>query len=254
MRLMVRHLSKMELAMKIKDSVALVTGANRGIGRAFVDALLESGARRVYAAGRDLNALDAVVRLDPQRVQAVKLDVTNPEDARKAAAVADDVTLLINNAATLAAGGAADVPIDAVRKDMETNFFGILNVTTAFIPVLTRRQGSIVNILTLLSLASIPGVAAYNASKAAGWSLTQSFRADLGKLGIAVHGVFPGLVDTDMARPFQMPKVPAIEVARATLAGVDVGEEDIYPDPMSQRVYSDWREDHKAVERQFAAL
>jgi NAD(P)-dependent dehydrogenase (short-subunit alcohol dehydrogenase family) len=243
----------MESAMQIKDSVALVTGANRGIGRAFVEALLEQGASRVYAAARDLASLDAVVRLDPKRIHPLKLDVTSAEDARAAAAHAKDLTLLINNAGVLAPGGLTDIPVDAVRGSMETNFFGLLNVITAFVPALEQRQGSIVNILTLLSMVSNPGVAAYNASKAAGWSLTQSFRADLAKRGIRVHGVFPGLVDTEMARSWDMPKAPAIDVARATLAGVDADAEDIYPDPMAQQVYAAWREDHKAVERQFAA-
>src|SRR5262249_2994527 len=151
------------------------------------------------------------------------------------AAQAKDLTLLINNAAVLATGRLTDISVDAVRDNMETNFFGLLNVTTAFVPVLERNEGSIANILTLLSLASMPGVAAYNASKAAGWSLTQSFRADLATRGIRVHGVFPGAVDTDMARPFEVPKASAIDVARATLAGVDANEEDIYPDPMSQQ-------------------
>ena len=240
--------------MQIKDSVGFVTGANRGIGRAFVEALLERGARRVYAAARDLSALDAIVALDPTRVRAVKLDVTSVADARAAAALGPDVTLLINNAAVLATGGLADLPVDAVRDNMETNFYGLLNVTTAFIPVLERRGGAVVNILTLLSMVSLPGLAAYNASKAAGWSLTQSFRADLAKRGIAVHGVFPGAVDTDMARSLTIPKTSAIDVARATLAGVDAGDEDIYPDPMSKDVYAAWRKDHKAVERQFAAM
>ena len=239
--------------MQIRNSVALVTGANRGIGRAFVEALLERGASRVYAAARDVASLDAVVRLDPTRIRVLKLDVTSTEDARAAAAQAKDVTLLINNAAVLATGGLTDVAVDVVRGNMETNFFGLLNVITALVPVLEGNEGSIVNILTLLSLVSIPGVAAYNASKAAGWSLTQSFRADLAKRGIRVHGVFPGLVDTDMARTFAMPKSPAIDVAHATLAGVEANEEDIFPDPMSQQVYAAWREDHKAVEHQFAA-
>ena len=240
--------------MHIKDSVALVTGANRGIGRALVEALLERGASRIYAAARDLGSLDAVVGLEPKRIRALKLDVTSAEDARAAAAQAKDLTLLINNAAVLATGRLTDIPVDAVRDNMETNFFGLLNVTTAFVPVLERNKGSIVNILTLLSLASMPGVAAYNASKAAGWSLTQSFRADLAKRGIRMHGVFPGAVDTDMARPFEVPKASAIDVARATIAGIDANEEDIYPDRMSQQVYAAWREDHKAVERQFAAM
>src|SRR4029079_2061204 len=137
----------MESAMQIKDSVALVTGANRGIGRAFVEALLERGARRIYAAARDLASLDAVVRLDPKRIRALKLDVTLADDARAAAAQAKDVTLLINNAGALSLGRLAEVPVDAIRGDMETNFFGLLNVITPFVPVLERNHGSIVNIL-----------------------------------------------------------------------------------------------------------
>jgi NAD(P)-dependent dehydrogenase (short-subunit alcohol dehydrogenase family) len=206
-----------------------------------------NGARAASTRGRGIS-------LDPKRIRALKLDVTSAEDARATAAQAKDLTLLINNAGVLAMGSLTDIPVDAVRDNMETNFFGLLNVITAFVPVLERSEGSIVNILTLLSLASMPGVAAYNASKAAGWSLTQSFRADLAKRGIRVHGVFPGAVDTEMARSFEIPKPPAIDVARATLAGVDANEEDIYPDPMSQQVYAAWRADHKAVERQFGAM
>ena len=240
--------------MQIKDSVAFVTGANRGIGRAFVETLLERGAKRVYAAARDLSTLDALVRIDSTRVRAVKLDVTSVADAEAAATLAKDVTLLINNAAVLATGSLADLPVATVRDNMETNFYGLLNVTTAFIPALERHRGAVVNILTLLSMVSLPSVAAYNASKAAGWSLTQSFRADLAKRGIVVHGVFPGAVDTEMARSLTIPKTSPIDVARETLAGVDAGDEDIYPDPMSKEVYSAWRKDHKAVERQFAAM
>jgi short-subunit dehydrogenase len=165
-----------------------------------------------------------------------------------------DVTLLINNAGTLSFGGLADVPLTAVRDDMETNFFGTLNVINAFVPVLAQHHGAIVNMLTLVALASMPGLAAYNASKAAALSLTQSFRADLGKRGIAVHGVFPGAVDTDMIRAIEMPKTPAIDVARATLDGIEAGDDDIFPDPMARQVYAAWRADHKAVERQFATM
>jgi len=239
--------------MQIERSVAFVTGANRGIGRAFIDALLERGATRIYAAARDPATLEMLTRLD-RRVRAVVLDVRNAADATVAASPARDVTLLINNAGTLSVGSPVVVPITAVRDDMETNFFGTLNVINAFVPVLERNRGSIVNMLTLVALASMPALAAYNASKAAALSLTQSFRADLGKRGITVHGVFPGAVDTDMIRAFEMPKTPAIDVARATLDGVESGEEDIFPDPMARQVYSAWRQDHKAVERQFAAM
>jgi NAD(P)-dependent dehydrogenase (short-subunit alcohol dehydrogenase family) len=239
--------------MQIEKSVALITGANRGIGRAFVEALLERGVGKVYATARNLSSLDAVARLDP-RVRVLKLDVTSAADARAAAAQASDVTLLINNAGVLSLGRLEDVQVEALRSDLETNFFGTLNVINAFIPTLEQHRGSIVNMLTLVALASMPALAAYNASKAAGLSLTQSFRADLGKRGITVHGVFPGAVDTDMIRAFEMPKTPPIDVARATLAGIEAGEEDIFPDPMSRHLYSAWRQDHKAVERQFAAM
>ena len=187
-------------------------------------------------------------------MRTLNLDVKSSTDVRAAAEQAKDVTLLINNAGVLAIGGLADVPADALRDNMETNFYGMLHVIRAFLPTLEQHRGAIVNMLTLVALASMPGLSAYNASKAAGLSLTQSFRADLAKRGIAVHGVFPGAVDTDMIRAFQMPKTAPIDVARAVLAGVEAGEEDIFPDPMSQQLYAAWRQDHKAVERQFAAM
>ena len=240
--------------MHIKNSVALVTGANRGIGRAYVEALLQHGASRVYAAARTLSALDSIVALDARRVQPIKLDVTSEADARAAAAEAGDVNLLINNAAILGVGSSADVPLDALRSNMETNFFGTLNVTRAFIPALERNHGALVNMLTLVALVSMPALSAYNASKAAALSLTQSLRADLGKRGISVHGVFPGAVDTDMIRAFEMPKTAPIDVATAVLTAVAAGEEDIFPDAMAQQVYAAWRQDPKAVERQFASM
>lgn len=137
---------------------------------------------------------------------------------------------------------------------METNYFGTLRMVNEFAPLLIANgRGAIVNVLTIVALASMPGLAGYNASKAAAWSLTQSYRADLAQSGVAVHGVYPGPVDTDMARMFDVPKTPPRDVAQRILDGVERGVEDIFPDPMSEQVYSAWRQDHKAVERQFAA-
>ena len=240
--------------MQMENAVALVTGANRGIGRAYVEALLESGARRIYAAARTPSTLDGIVALDRQRIRAIRLDVTSANEAKAAAEQAADVNLLINNAAILDFGSSTDVSLDALRANMETNFFGPLTVTRAFVPVLERHHGSVVNMLTLVALVSMPALSAYNASKAAALSLTQSLRADLAKRGIAVHGVFPGAVDTDMIRGFEMPKTPPLDVARAVLAGVEAGDEDIFPDAMAQQVYAAWRQDPKAVERQFASM
>jgi NAD(P)-dependent dehydrogenase (short-subunit alcohol dehydrogenase family) len=219
--------------MHIENSVAFVTGANRGIGRAFVDALLERGAKRIYAAARDTHSLSQLTQIDA-RISPIELDIRNADAVTAAASRAPDVSLLINNAGTLSLGTPAVVSMRAVRDDMETNYFGTLNVIHAFAPVLEQNHGSIVNMLTLVALASMPALSAYNASKAAALSLTQSIRADFGKRGIAVHGVFPGAVDTDMIRAFEMVKTPAIDVARATLDGVEMGEEDIFPDPMAR--------------------
>lgn len=236
--------------MKIQDSIALVTGANRGIGRAFVDQLLAHGARRVYAAARKADDLKAIVALDPKRVFALALDVTDPAQVAAAAQRAADVNLLINNAGVLGVGGAAELPIEVARRNMEVNYFGTLAVSRAFAPVLKANGGgALVNVLSVASFASMPGIAGYNASKAAAWSLTQSLRADLGRQGTMVHGVFPGPVDTDMGKGFPIEKAAPAEVANAALHGIESGTEDIFPDMMSRQVYAAWFADHKAVER-----
>jgi len=240
--------------LKISGIVAVVTGANRGIGRAFVEELLAQGASRVYAAARKLSDLESVVALDPSRVKPIELDVTNPSQVLEAASKASDAHLLINNAGALSFGSLLDAPFDGVRRDMEVNYFGTLAVSRAFAPVLERNRGGLVNVLSVVSLASMPGIGGYNASKAAGWSLTQSLRGDLSKRGVAVFSVYPGPIDTDMAKEFPMAKTPPRDVAREVLEGVEAGAEDIFPDPMSKQVYAAWAADHKAVERQFAAM
>ena len=239
--------------MKIENSVALVTGANRGIGRAFVEALLARGARHVYAASRTAETSPGS-HLD-KRVETLRLDITDRLSVQAAADRAAGVTLLINNAGVLASGAILTSSVDDLRRDVETNYFGTLNMTRAFAPVLARNgNGAIVNVLTIVSLASMPGIAGYCASKAAAYSLTQAIRAELASQGTRVFGVFPGPVDTDMLRAFDMPKTPPLAVAHAALAGVEADEEDVLPDPRSREIYSAWLDDPKAVERQFGAM
>lgn len=241
--------------MDITRTVAVVTGANRGIGRAIVESLLASGVTRLYATARRLADLEPVVALAPTRVQPLRLDVTNPAEVAAAAEAARDANALINNAGVLEFGSLLDVSTDTLHRAMETNYYGVLRVSRAFAPVIEAAGGGlVVNILTLAALASIPGVGAYNASKAAAWSLTLSLRADLARRNIRVIGVFPGAVDTDMARDFQIPKTSPADVARAVVEGMVSGAEDIFPDPMARAVYAAWRTDHKVVERQFAAM
>ncbi len=240
--------------MNLQGTTALVTGANRGIGRALVAALLERGARRVYAAARKTDALKAVVDLDPSRVVALSLDVSDRAAIGALPQRVPDLKLLINNAGVLDFGSALDVPLEAVERNLAVNFYGPLLTTRALAPVIeTNGGGAVVNLLTIVARASMPALAGYPASNAASWALTQSLRASLAGKGISVHAVFPGPVDTEMAAAIPLQKTSAADVAKAILDGVEAGRDDIFPDPMSASVYEAWKKDHKAVERQFAA-
>jgi NAD(P)-dependent dehydrogenase (short-subunit alcohol dehydrogenase family) len=233
--------------MKLEESVALVTGTNRGLGRALVEELLARGARRVYATSRD-----GASHSDP-RVTAVRLDITDPAQVRAAATIARDVELLVNNAGALNAGSILQCEPAQLQRDLDVNVHGMLAVTRALLPALAAApQAAIVNILSFVSLASLPPVGGYAASKAAAWSVTQALRAELRGRGIRVHGAFPGLIDTDMVRAFELPKTPANLVARAILDGVAADQEDIAPDPMSLEALATFARDPRALERRHA--
>jgi NAD(P)-dependent dehydrogenase (short-subunit alcohol dehydrogenase family) len=240
--------------MKIENSVVLVTGASRGIGRSLVSALVEAGAKRVYAAARKPEMLKDLVSAHPDRVVAVQLDVTNASDIAALAQKTADVSLLINNAGSLTSYGIMDTPRETLEGELATNFYGMINVTKAMLPALEQTGGAVANVLTVVSLASMAGLGGYSASKAAAFSATQSLRADLKKKGISVHAVFPGPVDTDMAKDITLPKTSPADVARAILEGIARGDEDILPDPMARQVWEGWTKDPKAVERQFGAM
>jgi NAD(P)-dependent dehydrogenase (short-subunit alcohol dehydrogenase family) len=240
--------------MMTQGSVVMITGASRGIGRALVTAFLEAGARRVYAAARELRALDSLVAEHGARVVPVQLDVTNAAQVEAAARQAADVSILVNNAGRLSSFGLLSTARSDLQQELETNFYAPLAVTRALLPSLEQSGGAVVNLLSVVSLASMAGLGGYSASKAAAFSLTQALRAELRARGVSVHGVFPGPVDTDMAKDITLPKTSPADVARAIVAGVQRGDEDILPDPMSQQVYAAWATDPKAVERQFGAM
>lgn len=240
--------------MEVKNSIALVTGANRGVGREYVTQLLEQGAARVYAAARNTDQLAAIVGADPKRIVPIELDVTKPDQIARAAELAPDVTLLINNAGALHFGGALEAEQSALDHDMAVNHHGLRDMTRAFAPVIEANGGgAVVNMLSLLSFLSAPGFSGYNASKAAAWSMAMSLRAYLRPMGIAVINAFPAGIDTDMLAGVDAPKDSVEAVARDVLAGVAAGEEDVYPASAAD-VFAAWREDHKAVEANFAEM
>jgi NAD(P)-dependent dehydrogenase (short-subunit alcohol dehydrogenase family) len=241
--------------MKIQTATALVTGANRGIGLALVKALLNTGAPKIYATARDRSGLDGVTALDPARVVPLQVDITDSNLVNTLPQQAPDITLLINNAGILSFGSILETPLETIHQQFDTNFYGTLNMIRAFVPVVEKNGGgAIVNLLTLVALASMPGLSAYNASKAAAWSMTQSLRANVAGKNIGVYGVFPGAVDTDMLAGVEMAKTSPADIAAAVLTGIESGQEDIFPDPMSTQLYAAWKQDHKAVEKQFATM
>jgi NAD(P)-dependent dehydrogenase (short-subunit alcohol dehydrogenase family) len=233
--------------MTIAGKAVLVTGANRGIGRALAEEALSRGATRVYAGTRQPLA-------HPDgRVTPLTLDVTNPAQIEAAAGQVKALDVLINNAGIWLYDDLRDRA--ALERHLAVNFYGTYAVTQAFLPLLTRSKGTIVNNVSLMALAALPLTPAYSISKAAAFSLTQSLRALLAGQGMRVHAVLTGPVDTDMTRGFDIPKASAESVARAIFDGVENGEEDIFPDPLSASLADGWRDGvAKAFERQNAAL
>jgi NAD(P)-dependent dehydrogenase (short-subunit alcohol dehydrogenase family) len=233
--------------MAIAGTTILVTGANRGIGQALVSEALERGATRVYAGTRQpLAHFDA-------RVTPLNLDVTNAAQIQAATDQVSSLDILINNAGIFVLDDLSDPAV--LERHLAVNFFGTYAVIQAFLPMLTRSRGAIVNNVSLAALAAIPVAPAYSTSKAAAFNLTQSLRARLAGQGVQVHAALTGPVDTDMVRDLPIPKASPQSVARGILDGVENGEEDIFPDPLSATLAASWYGGAaKALESQNAAL
>jgi len=233
--------------MNIAQKSVLITGANRGIGRALVTEALRRGAKRVYAGTR--GALDVV----DERVMPLLLDVTDAEQIEQAVRQVGNLDVLINNSGIAPYDDLSDPAL--IEKALSVNFFGMYKVSRAFLPKLKRSKGAIVNNLSLLALAPLPITPSYAISKAAALSMTQSLRALVASEGVKVHGVFLGPVDTDMNRGFDIPKASPESAAQGIFDGVENGEEDIFPDPMSRSIADGWRNGvAKGFERQYAGF
>ena len=233
--------------MTVAAKTVLVTGANRGIGQALVEEALSRGVKRVYAGTRQPLAHP------DRRVTPLTMDVTDTAQIQAAADQVGSLDILINNAGVALYDDLSDRAV--LERSLAVNFFGTYGVTQALLPSLSRSRGAIVNILSVYAFAPLPLIPAYSISKAAAFSLTQSLRALVAGQGVRVHAVLTGPVDTDMTRGFDIPKASPRSVARAIFDGVDNGEEDIFPDPMSASMADDWRSGAaKALERQNAAF
>lgn len=240
--------------MHIDQSVAFVSGANRGLGLSLVNALLSSGARKVYAGARAVETLAPLVKAHPDRVVAVEIDITKPGQVARAVAVAKDTTLLINNAGVLDYVTPMQVDRGSLDRNFETNFHGTLSMTRSFAPAIQANGGgSIVTVLSFLSLVSAPIFTSYNASKAASWSMMMSLRPSLAAMGVSLVNVFPTTIETAMVADLNKPKDTPDNVAAAILDGIRDGAEDIYP-MAATAMFAAWRADQKAIERRFAAI
>jgi NAD(P)-dependent dehydrogenase (short-subunit alcohol dehydrogenase family) len=233
--------------MTTEDKTVLVTGANRGIGQALVEEALARDARRVYAGTRQ------PLTHPDERVTPLLLDVTNAAQIQAAVEAVESLDILINNAGVALYDDLSDRA--TIEQHLAVNLFGTYAVTQAFLPLLTQSRGAIVNGLSLAAFASLPIIPAYSISKAASFSLSQSLRALHAGQGVSVHSVLTGPTDTEMSRGLDIPKASPESVARAIFDGVANGEEDIFPDPMSQSMAESWRGGAaKAMERQNASL
>jgi len=236
--------------MKVAGSIALVTGANRGLGLAFAKALVEKGAAKVYAATRRPEAVNL------KGVVTLKLDVTSDEDAVAAARAAGDVSLLVNNAGIARPGGfLADGAVEAAREQFEVNFIGPLRMARAFAPVLANNGGgAIINVLSVASWMNGPMLATYGASKSAAWALTNGLRIELAQQGTQVVGLHAGFIDTDLVRNVEAPKSSPEDIVRTTLDALERGDGQVLADEITRQVHRGLSADLPVYLKSSAAL
>ncbi|MBD3887428.1 SDR family oxidoreductase [Phormidium tenue FACHB-886] len=242
--------------MQIQGAIALVTGANGGIGQYYIQGLQAAGATRIYAGARNPDSLKDIAVTDPDRIIPIPLDITDEASVKAAVEAYSDVNLLINNAGVgFNQRLVPDINFDKVRSEIEVNYLGTLRMCLAFAPVLKANGGgAIVNMLTILAKVNFPLNASYCASKAAALLATQGIRAELASQKTLVVGVMPGTVDTGMSKDFPPPKVAPEEVVRVALQAVVDEVEEVYPGEQAQEMQAQLLKDPKAVEKWMASI
>ena len=236
--------------MSYSNQTVLVSGANRGIGAATVRELLKTDVKKIYAGARKVTSLPD---FGDARVVPLQLDITDQASVDAAAKTAADTDILLNNAGTAVFANFIESPIELINGDMDVNYYGTLRIIRAFTPVFTaRKSGTIANVISVVGLTSAPGLAGYSASKAALQSLTQTLRATLKGSGIQVLGIYPGPIDTDLAKDIPMDKATPEHAARHIVAGIATGETYIFPDPVALQIGHLWATDGKTLDTALA--
>ncbi len=244
-----------KVSVNPEGKVVLISGANRGIGKALAIEFLEKGAKRVYAGARNIASLDPLKAQYGDRLVPVTIDVTDQSTIDQAALATEDVDILVNNAGILFPGGFLDPQaIEQLKSHLDVNVIGLINLTHAFLGRLKNKpSAAIINISSMAGLANMPSIGTYSASKAIVHSITQGIRGELASENILVAGVYPGPIDTDMAKGFEMDKDSPEAVAKNVIAGISSGVEDIFPDTMSEQAGGQYQASPKALEEAFGA-
>ncbi len=238
--------------MQLINKTVLVSGANRGIGKSLVEALLKRGVKKIYATARKPEQLPD---FNDDRVVPLKLDVTDSQQIKDAAAEAVDIDMLINNAGVAAFSSIINGPMELVTRDMDTNYYGTLNMIREFLPALEQKKDPvIVNVVTIGAFVNFPILGGYCASKAALFSLTQGIRTELSSKNIAVHSVNSGPIDTDMAKDFESDKTSPEETAEGILNGLEADIADIFPDPIGESMFDVWKGGYRDLEKMVAEM
>jgi len=238
--------------MNLENKTVFVTGANRGIGKALVESLLKKGVRKVYAGARDSSSLP---NFEDDRVTPVKLDITDKDQIDKVSKAAEDTEILINNAGVAAFTDFLEGPLELIERDMNTNYYGTLNMIRSFVPVLqTKKDAAIVNVVTIGAFVNFPMLGGYCASKSALFSMSQGLRMQLAPQGINVHTVNPGPIDTDMAKDFDTEKTSPEVTAQNIVDELSAGTADIFPDPGGKGMFDVWKKDYRELENMVSQM
>jgi len=240
----------------INGKIALVTGSNRGIGEGFVKTLINAGAKKIYAAARELDNLKPLSEKFPDIIEPVLLDVNNIEHIQQLTKNIPELDILINNAGIAnPCNSSSENSLEIARSEMETNFFAPLQITIALLPALKRsKEAAIINICSIAAISNFPSIGPYSATKAALHSLTQGLRFDLSADNIKVIGVYPGPIDTRLTEGWDVEKPKPEQVAIKTIEALSKGETDVMPDDFSQQMYATFLEHPQKLEQALAEM